>query len=187
MNKLSLVLAASLVAGVAYAGESDNKAYGYVNVAGGRAHLNAKCFGVTTCDTDAMGLKLIGGYKLSNGIGFEGGYVNFGKAKAADATGSEQVKTSAITLGGLYTVSMGNWGLNMRLGAAVVKTKYTNDLASLDISASKTSTKPYAGVGLEYGFTPTTKLELGVDTTKSSFNGQTANARLVTVGFTVGF
>lgn len=187
MKKLSLVFAAALIAGAAHAGESDNKAYGYVNVAGGRAHLNVECVGVTTCDTNATGLKLIGGYKLSNGLGFEGGYVNFGKAKAANATGSEQVKTSAITFGGIYTAGMGNWGFNMRLGAALVKTKYTNDLGSIDISASETSTKPYVGVGVEYGLTPTTKLELAVDTTKSSFNGQSANARLVTVGFTVAF
>lgn len=188
MKKLSLVFAAALIAGAAHAGESDNKAYGYVNVAGGRAHLNADCTGLSSCKTNSSATKLIGGYRFANGLGLEGGYVNFGKFSASDVGLAERLKASALTFGGIYTADFGHgWGLNLRLGMAQVRTKYNGVFGNSTVDASASTTKLYSGLGLQYAVTPSVKLELALDATKASFDDASGNLRLVTFGATFGF
>lgn len=188
MKKLSLVIATALVAAAAHAGEADNKGQGYVNVAAGRSHLNVDCSELSNCSTNSSGTKLIGGYRFANGLGLEGGYVNFGKFTASDPGQSERLKASALTFGGIYTAEMGSgWGLNLRLGMAQVKTKYNGVFGNSTVDASESATKLYSGLGLQYAVTPSVKLELALDATKASFDGATGNLRLVTFGATFGF
>lgn len=188
MKKLSLVIAAALVAGAAHAGEADSKAYGYVNVAAGRSHINADCSGVASCSNNSSATKVIGGYRFANGFGLEGGFVNFGKYSAADVSVQEELKASAMTFGGIYTAELGSgWGVNIRLGMAQVKTKYDGILGKSITYASESATKLYSGLGLQYAVTPSVKLELALDATKASFDGATGNLRLVTFGATFGF
>lgn len=188
MKKLSLVIAAALVAGAAHAGEADKKGQGYVNVAGGRSHINADCSGISNCDSNASGAKLIGGYRFANGFGLEGGYVNLGKFTTSDTGLAERLKASALTFGGIYTAELGSgWGVNVRLGLAQVKAKYNGVFGNTTVDISETATKVYGGLGLQYAVTPSVKLELALDTTKVSLDTQSSNLRLVTFGATFGF
>lgn len=181
MKKQAIILAALI-------GAASAQAQVYGTVAAGASHLNVDCTGTTACDASGSGAKIVGGYAFGNGFSLEAGYVSFGKFRAADATASLEAKPSAFTLGGAFALPLGNdWGLNLRLGVAQVKTKVSAVVGTLSGSDSESKAKLYAGLGVTYAISQAVKLELGVDTTQAEYAGEKGNLRLVTLGATFAF
>lgn len=185
MKKYALVIAAALAAGAAHA---DEPARAYLTLAGGSTHVNLDCTGATSCDKTDTGGKIVGGYSFGNGFSLEAGYWGLGKASGSDSASSGTLKSSAFTIGGAYALPLSNeLGVNLRLGAAQVKTKADVRSGAIAVSTSETKTKVYAGVGLTYAISPAVKLELGVDSTEGEVAGQKGTLRLISVGATFAF
>jgi hypothetical protein len=164
-------------------------AQGYVSAAVGQSKVDLGCSGAETCDSTGTAFKLVGGYPLGNGWAGELGYINFGKAKAADAGDSLELKANAITLGAAYQFQFSPaFGANFRLGVGAIKTKASATLAGIGSgSESETKAKPYFGLGLNYALSKTTKLELGADFTKAEIEGEKEDVRAVTFGVRFDF
>ncbi|KQV91819.1 MULTISPECIES: outer membrane beta-barrel protein [unclassified Roseateles] len=185
MKKQTIVLAALLAATAAHA---ESQAHGYIGTAGGVSHANLDCTGSTSCDTSDTGAKLVGGYNFGNGFSLEAGYIAFGKFKAADATMSVAIKPTALMLGAAFALPLStDWGMNVRLGVAQVKTQASATLGTLSGSDSESKAKVYAGLGLTYAITQSVKLELGVDSTQAQFAGEKGTLRLVSLGAIFAF
>jgi len=186
MKKQAIILAALIGAASAQAQSGDKF---YVTGAVGATHLNLDCEGAPSCDRSDTGGKLVGGYKFGNGFSAELGYVNFGKTKLSGGSDWISIKVSAITLGGAYALPLNNdWGLNLRLGVAQVKTKGDVFLTGVGSgSASRNDTNVYAGIGASYAVSPSVKLELGVDSSKAGGDDGSGNVQLISVGATFSF
>lgn len=185
MMKNAIALAALLAATATHA---DQQAHAYVGVAAGLSHMSVDCSGSTSCDKTDTGGKLVAGYRFANGFGLEAGYINFGKARGADATSSAELKPTALMLGGAFALPLGNeWGMNFRLGAARVKTKVEASFGTARATESQTRTKAYAGVGLTYAISSAVNLELAVDSTQGQLNDEKGTLQLVSVGATFAF
>jgi len=185
MKKQAIVLAALI--GAASAQAQSNEQF-YVTAAAGSTKLNADCAGTTSCDTSDTGGKLVGGYKFGNGFSVELGYVGFGKFKSTIGTLNSSIKPTAITLGGGYALPLNSdWGLNLRLGVAQVKTKLDQSQGAASGSTSESKAKVYAGVGVTYAISPTVKLELAADSTNAEIVGQKGAVRLISLGATFAF
>lgn len=186
MKKQAIILAALI--GAASAQAQSNESF-YVTAAAGSTHLNVDCTGTTSCDASDTGGKLVGGYKFGNGFSVEFGYASFGKFKFADSIDTGTLKPTAILLGGAYALPLNSdWGVNLRLGVAQVKTK--GDVTRVNVgsgSVSESKAKVYAGVGVTYAISPAVKLELGVDSSEAEIAGQKGAVRLISLGATFAF
>jgi OOP family OmpA-OmpF porin len=183
MKKQAILLAALIGAASAHA-----EAQFYGTVAAGASHLNVDCTGASTCDTSDTGARIVGGYDFGNGFSLEAGYLSFGKFRAADSTVAVSVKPTAFTLGGAYALPLGtDWGMNIRLGIAQVKTKVGAVSGTLSGSDSQTKGKAYAGLGVTYAVSKTVKFELGMDSTQAEFAGEKGTLRLISLGATFAF
>lgn len=161
----------------------------YISGAIGASDADIDCAGAATCDKRGTAAKLVTGLEMGNGWAGELGYINFGKAKVADAGASATFKAQALQLGGAYQAQFSpDWGLNVRLGVAYVKTKVSATLSGVGSgSDSENNTAPYVGLGLNYALSKLSKLELGVDFTKAEYGGEKADVRAVTVGLRQSF
>lgn len=187
MNKQAIVLAA-LIGAASVQAQTQTQEPIYITTAAGATHLNLDCTGTTSCDARDTGAKLVGGYQFGNGLSFEIGYIAFGKFRAADGPLAITVKPTAFLLGAAYALPLStDWGLNLRLGAAQVKTKISAVSGTLSGKDSESKVKAYAGVGLTYAISQTVKLELGADSTQSEYAGEKGNLRLVSVAATYSF
>jgi hypothetical protein len=181
MRKHALVLAALLAAGAAQA---------QVTIGGalGSGHLNVDCTGVNSCKTSDTGYKLNVGYKFNDTLGAELGYIGFGKFSATDAGMSVSLKPTALTLAltaGL--VASPDWSLNARLGIANVRTSASASVGNFSGSASHNTTQAYAGFGVAYHLSKSTRLDLALDSSRAEFGGEKAAVRLFSIGATTAF
>ena len=187
MKKHAFVLAA-LIAAASVQAQTQTPEPIYMTTAAGATHLNLDCTGATSCAAGDTGAKLVGGYQFGNGLSLELGYIAFGKFRAADGTLGLSVKPTAFLVGGAYALPLSSdWGMNLRLGAAHVKTKVTAVSGSLSGNDSESKVKVYAGLGLNYAVSKTIKIELGVDSTESEYAGEKGSIRLVSLGATFSF
>jgi len=181
MKKHAIALAALI-------GAASAQAQVYGTVAGGSSHLNVDCTGVTSCNSSDTGVKLVGGYGFGNGFSLEAGYISFGKFGAADGSIALTAKPTAFTLGGAFAIPFNpDWGMNVRLGMAQVKTKIDARNGSATGSDSESKAKVYAGVGLTYAVSKTVKFELGADSTQAEYAGEKGTLRLISLGATFAF
>jgi OOP family OmpA-OmpF porin len=98
------------------------------------------------------------------------------------------MKPTAITLGGAFAMPLGSdWGMNVRLGIAQVKTKASATVGSVSGSESESKAKVYAGLGVTYAISKAVKFELGVDSTQSEIAGEKGTVRLISLGATFSF
>lgn len=185
MKKQAILLAALIGAASA---QAQTAAPYYVTVAGGQSHFNVDCSGASSCDSSDTGVKLVGGYQFGNGLSLELGYIDFGKASARLGTSSQSLKANAFMLGGAYAMPLNSdWGLNVRLGLAQVKTKLDETTGALRDSASQSKAKVYAGFGVTYAATKTIKVDLGIDSTQGEVQGSKGTLRLISAGATFAF
>lgn len=186
--KQAIVIAAVLGA-VASQAQGQSLARFYATAAFGSSHMRNDCsFTHSECNTHGLGFKVVGGYGLGNGFSVEAGYMSFGKFVFAADDYYLADKPTAVTLGGAYTLPISQqWGVNLRLGVARVKTSRLWGYHPLYTSNSQTETKGYAGLGATYALSTTVKLDLGVDSTRSELPGIKRIARLISLGTTVSF
>jgi OmpA-OmpF porin, OOP family len=159
------------------------QAQSYIGFAAGQSKLDASCSGTESCDTTGTGFRLYGGYDLGGGWAVELGYADLGTAKARAEGIDIKLKGTAFQLGGAYHLPLGSdWGLGLRLGVASVKGKLSASFDGESGSDSDTSTQFYAGIGLTYALSKSTKLELAFDTTRAEFAGEKADVNALTLG-----
>jgi OmpA-OmpF porin, OOP family len=181
MKKQAIILAALI-------GATSAQAQVYGTVAGGSASIDVECAGTINCDTSDTGVKLVAGYNIGSGFSIEGGYISFGKARASLGASSETIKPTAFILGGAYALPFSpEWGMNVRLGLAQVKTKGIEVSSTQSVSTSESQASLYAGVGVTYAVSKTIKLELGVDSTQAEYAGDKGTVRLFSLGATFAF
>lgn len=181
MKKHAIVLAALI-------GAASAQAQVYGTIAAGSAHANLDCTGATACDKSDTAVKVMGGYDFGSGLSLEAGYISFGKFRAGDSSGSLSLKPTAILLGGAYAIPFNaDWGMNVRLGVAQVKTKADAVSGSIRGSISESKAKAYAGVGVTYAVSQTVKIELAADSTQAEIAGEKGTLRLITLGATFAF
>jgi len=184
MKKHAIALAALLAATAVHAAEPQV----YVSAAAGATHINLDCTGTTSCDNSDTGGKLAVGYAFGNGFSVEAGYMSFGKFRGADNTASVSLKPTAFTLGGAYALPLNtDWGLNVRLGLAQVKTQASATIGTLSGSDSQSKAKAYAGIGLTYAVSKNVKLELGFDSTEAQYASAKGTLRLISLGASFAF
>lgn len=188
MRKIAISLAALALAAAAQAqtarpGGSINAAHSYGLLSLGQSHLNTDCTGLNACDRNALGGKAVFGYGFGNGLSLEGGYTNFGKFHASRGPLGLNARPEALHFGGAYSANLTpEWGVVGRLGVARVRTKLNAEVGTLGSSDSESKTQPIVGVGVNYALTPTTRVELGVDTTRAHYLGERHNVRMVSLG-----
>lgn len=193
MKKIALSLAVLALAASAQAQStrpsgSITAAHTYGLVSLGQSHLNTDCTGGHACDRNALGGKAVFGYGFGNGLSLEGGYTNFGKFHASRGLLGLSARPEALHFGGAYTANLTpDWGVVGRLGVARVRTKLDAEAGTMSGSDSQSKTQPIVGVGVNYAVTPSTRVELGVDTTRAHYLGERHNVRMVSLGARMAF
>jgi len=120
-------------------------------------------------------------------VGVEAGYINFGKAKAADGSLSVSLKSSALFVAVAGRADLNpNFALSGRLGLANVKAK--GEVSGYLVgSDTESSTKAYVGVAAEYAFTKNFKGVASADFTQTEFGGDSGAVRLFSIGVQYDF
>lgn len=184
-----------LLAAVAFAaiGAAQAQSF-YVQGNFGPASMNVDCAGALTCDDKSSGFKLIGGYNVLPGIAAEVAIANYGKFNSSFDDGVDiwkyDLKTSSIKVGASFSYALTDSIKTVaRLGASVNKFKITETVSGMagSASASKTSTQPYFGLGISYDITKDVAVALDYDVTKFKFDGESANAKLLSAGVRYSF
>jgi OOP family OmpA-OmpF porin len=136
----------------------------YMVASGGLARSNEDCSGVSSCDKNGIGFKLLGGYKLTPNLGIEGGYYNLGKVSAADSGVSMSIKSAGFGVGiaGFVDLAPQVRGFG-RLGVASLKTKLDWSYMSLRGGVSDTNVALLFGLGAGYALTKNLSIDANVD------------------------
>lgn len=186
-----LAAAAALVAGSA-------QAEVYVQGSAGTSNWSLSCDADFSCDKSGRYIRLLGGYAFSNGVAIELGYTDFGKSQAkataaalagtgltyADGT----FKASGPFAGVAYHLPVATaWGMVFRAGLGAMKTTANSRSDVLTIDLADTTTQPYLGMGVNYAFTKSIKLELGLDLSRAKLEGETENLRAISLGLRAHF
>lgn len=179
-----LALAALTLAGSAFAADTPGA---YLLLGGGTSKYDDSCAGTTACDTTGSSTKLLGGWRLGNGFAVEGVALNFGKATAAVGSLTGEFKATAYGGGVAVYGDTGSWLFNARLGIASVKVKGTVRQGTASAGSSESTTSAYVGLGAGYRFTDMVSVELGYDTTKAKFGGESENVSAFTIGLGIKF
>lgn len=186
-----LAAALSLAAGVAMAQGTQGPGY-YLGGALGATHLGLDCGAALSCDRSDTGGKLFGGYRLGNGLAVELSYFDYGRATGSAAVGglglaSARLKGTGYGLGLAYFADITPaWTGIARAGVARNKAEVDATGAVVG-SASETSTRPYFGLGLGYKLTPALSLDAGLDYTRFRLQGESSNARMLSLGLRYAF
>ncbi len=169
----------------------------YAGVGGGVTSFEQDCTGAETCDNTSMGGKFYGGFAVNPNLAFEVGYLDFGKAKSTGWISvygnpvflhvdlQATAVTAAVALRGPISHELALVG---RLGVAQVKMTgkvYTNTVSVPD--ETQTTTKPYAALGLEYGFSQKLRGVLSADFTQGEIVDEPGSLRMVSVGLQYAF
>ena len=77
-------------------------AQGYASFAAGQSQHVDTCSGFPSCDESGTAFKVVGGYNITEVLGLEIGYLDFGKAKASGFGITAELLVSALTVGGSF-------------------------------------------------------------------------------------
>jgi OOP family OmpA-OmpF porin len=173
MNRINLapLLISMLAVSSAWADTSDKsqEARAYVGAAIGRTSFSTKGLGLPKVGSDesAQASKVYGGYRFSDRLGVEGGYVRLGSALEKLTVGSNTVAQS-VDARSLYVAATSrltlsqDFALTGKAGVSFGKVSGTNVLAATaDMIGSKRSFM--WGVGAEYQLTSALALTADFD------------------------
>jgi OOP family OmpA-OmpF porin len=176
MKKIVLAAVAALSVSGAFA-------QAYVGAGLSINQLNVNCAGTQTCSTQDAGGKAYGGYVWPSGVGVEVAYHLLGAATSSAMVSSTLVRTEyeASGFGGAVVfrgaVSRNFW-VHAKLGMLhVTTTAISRSGVVAPVEVSESTTKPYLGLGMEYGFVESVKLLAYMDMTKGKIGGSTASIR----------
>lgn len=176
MKKIVLAAVVALSAGGAWA-------QAFVGAGLSINQLNVSCAGTQTCSTNDAGGKAYGGYVWPSGVGVELAYHNLGAATSSQQVLSNVVRTEYEASGfGAAMVLRGsvsrNFWVHAKLGMVRSETStVTRTGLAAPTKVTESTTKPYFGLGMEYGFVDSVKLLAYLDMTKGKVNGSTASIR----------
>ncbi len=159
----------------------------YAGAGVGIGHQNLDCAGSTKCESNAIGYKVYGGYKLNQMLSAEVGYMDIGRAKLADDANNLEFAVKVLVLNAAARFELVP-ELNgvARLGVASVDAKVAGTA-----SAASTRTKPYIGLGLEYRIKKDLKAVAYLDMTKATIQAaggdSSSNVRLIGLGLEQDF
>lgn len=179
MKKIAIALAASAAALFS----NGAMAAGYVGASAGQGHMNVGCSGAETCREDGTSYKFVGGYGFTENLYGELGYINFGKAKAADSGLSVGFRSQGVLAAVNYQFNLGeDWLGNVRLGAISMKTKSWGAADGLTGSISETNLKAYFGLGFGYSISKELKVVGEADFSRAEIAGEEASLRSLSLG-----
>lgn len=165
----------------------------YVGGALGASHLEVDCRGFSQCDNNDTGVKLHLGHSLPlrglPGFALEGGYVDFGKAKASTSIVARTTKASAVLFNAAIRPELSG-GLRgvLRGGVAVVDASDTVTAGPVGANnGTDNSAHLYLGVGLDYSLSKQLSLTGALDYTSYDTGNQSGSLRLLSVGLQYGF
>ncbi len=184
MRHLACAFVLSLLAGHA-------AAQGYVGGLFGFTQQGANCANWSSCDKTDTGVKFYGGYRFTNTVAAEVGFVDFGSVSlrtGGGATGS--YSASAVTLGAAFS-----WPLAPRLtgvaraGVAMVDADYrvNGPFNLFGGSESDSSLQPYVGAALSYSLSPRLSLTGSLDLMPVDYPRGGGTAMLLGVGLAFSF
>lgn len=182
MKKQVLLAAAALVVSAGASAQT------YAVIAAGTSKIDLDCAGAATCDDSGSAFKLLGGYKFTPNFALEGGYMSFGKAKAADPGVSLQLEVDGFGIGGAFHQDFAtHWYFVARLGLAQIKTKASATAGGSSGSDNESKAQLYGGLGVGYKLTKQLSVGGAWDFTKAEIVGEKANVNAYTVGLTFDF
>lgn len=167
-------------------------AQGYAVIAGGLAELSTDCTGASACDKTDVGIKVVGGYKITPSFAGEVAYFNFGKASASAGAVSGEVKNSAIGGGVAYHADGTESHFVARLGLASVKTKASGAIAGVgSASDSDSNLAVTGGIGAGYKWSKRLSIDAAWDATRAKYNkngvNQSGTINFFSIGATMWF
>lgn len=184
MKKQLLLAAAAL----ALSGAASAQNYGVLGV--GRSSHDLDCAGASTCDENGTAFKLVFGHKYTPNLALEVGYMNFGKARAAETgVGSLSTKVDGFGVGGAFHTDFApNWNFVARLGLAQMKAKGDATVVGLgSASDSDSSAQLYGGLGVGYRLTKQMTLGAHWDFTRAKLAGEKLDVNAYSMALTFDF
>lgn len=188
MKKIALCLAAA----GALALSASASAQGYIGASVGRTSLSSDCTGLASCDKSGTGGKIFAGYSFLPYLGAEVAYLNFGKARAvADVAGTlvnAEIKTSGIGAGLAMRGDLApSWNAFARLGVARMTADVSGSALGVAVSEKDRTTQAYFGLGVGYALSKVVSIDASADFSRSKFEGESSNVRMLGVGLTAKF
>jgi OmpA-OmpF porin, OOP family len=183
MMKKQVLLA---VAALALSSVAAAQTYGVISA--GKSKHDLDCDGAATCDDSGTAFKLLGGYKFTPNFAVEGGYMSYGKTKAADTGISLNLEVDGFGIGGAFHQDFAtNWNFAARLGVAQMKAKARATAGGISGSDSDSSAQPYGGLSLGYRFTKQLSLDAAWDFSRAKVAGEKVDVRALSLGLTFDF
>jgi OOP family OmpA-OmpF porin len=161
--------------------------WGYVGASGGQSKFRTECSRTVTlleCDRKDTGYKIYAGGRMSEVLGLEIGYTDFGRIRASggdtDAWAVPISLTAGIPLGSRFNV----FG---KVGGLYGRTDVTASAASLVETGHKNGWGWTYGAGASVGITPNVAIRADWDRYKLDFVGGSKDVDMLSAGVQVRF
>jgi OmpA-OmpF porin, OOP family len=164
----------------------------YIGGTYGATEADLDCTGTLSCENDATGGKLFGGYRFGNGFAIEGMAYALGETKATFTGTSGLVNSSVRSSGVGLGVAVGgpaseDWTFYARIGIAQNSVRVSASSGALSASSTEKSTQPYVGLSVGYRLTRAISLDLAFDSTKLKVAEEGFSIRTIGLGMTFAF
>ena len=161
--------------------------WGYVGASAGETKFRTECSRTITqfeCDRKDTGFKVYAGGKMSEILGLEVGYTDFGKIRASG--GDTEAWALPVTL--LVGAPLGQrFGIFGKVGGLYGRTDVTASLASLTETGHKSGWGWTYGAGATFAVTPAVQLRADWDRYKLDFVGGRKDVDMLSAGVQVRF
>lgn len=166
-------------------------AQAYVGGHFGFTRQGVDCGNWSSCDKTDSGLRLYGGWRFTNALALEGGFIDFGSVQLrAGNLASGNTAASAFMLNGAFSAPLApRLTGTVRLGLALVDADYRSNgpLGLFGSSASESSLEPYAGLGFAYALNPRLAFTGSFDVLQAEYPRGGGTATLLGAGLLFSF
>jgi hypothetical protein len=160
--------------------------WGYLGASAGESKFRTDCSRTLTqfeCDTKDTGYKIYAGGRLSEFMGLEIGYTDFGRIKASGG----ETEAYAVPLSLLVGAPWGRFGAFGKIGGVYGHTDVKASIDSLTATGHKTGWGWTYGVGGTFAFTPALQLRADWDRYKLDFVGGEKDVDMLSAGLQLRF
>jgi OOP family OmpA-OmpF porin len=181
MGSAALVLFFGLAAGA--------WAQGYIGASAGLSKIESNfCEGLSACDKEDTGFKLVGGFELAPNFALEAAYFDLGKATGSiplGGFGSASVSGKADGYG-LFAVGMApltnQFSIHGRVGIASIKSKLSASLAGFSNSESERNENVAFGFGAAFALNKNASIRAEWDRFKTEVQDAKSDVDLFSLG-----
>lgn len=125
----------------------------YIGASVGQLDLDFCTAGLTSCDDEDTGWKLLAGYELNDNIAFEGGWVDLGKYSASGPGGTFAQESDGIFMNVKGTLPINeSFGVFAKLGVLFWENDYSGSIATALGISDDDGTDAIFGLGAQYMF-----------------------------------